>query len=90
MEKLLKELQNRTLNDSTLLSGHGEFMMDVSCVEQNRWSSTYGKFNYSDDLHNFRAKGNKMFYVNESKINTGRKHSNRLKYGRIFKKSKEI
>ncbi len=68
--------QNRTLNDSTLIPGHGEFMMDVSCVEQNRWSSTYGKFNYSDDLHNFRAKGNKMFYVNESKINTGRKHSN--------------
>ena len=68
--------QNRTLNDSTLLPGHGKFMMDVSCVEQNRWSSTYGKFNYSDDLHNFRAKGNKMFYVNESKINTGRKRSN--------------
>ncbi len=68
--------QNRTLNDSTLLPGHGKFMMDVSCVEQNRWSSTYGNFNYSDDLHNFRAKGNKMFYVNESKINTGRKQSN--------------
>ena len=68
--------QNRTLNDSTLLSGRGEFMMDVSCVEQNRWSSTYGKFNYSNDLHNFRAKGNKMFHVNESKINSGRKHSN--------------
>ena len=68
--------QNRTLNDSTLLPGQGEFMMDVSCVEQNRWSSTYGKFNYSNDLHNFRAKGNKMFYVNESKINTGRKRSN--------------
>ena len=65
-------------------------MMDVSCVEQNRWSSTYGKFNYSDDLHNFRAKGNKMFYVNESKINTGRKRSNQSEVWKDIQESKEI
>ena len=82
--------QNRTLNDSTLLPGHGKFMMDVSCVEQNRWSSTYGKFNYSDDLHNFRAKGNKMFYVNESKINTGRKRSTNLRFGKISGKQRNL
>ena len=62
--------QNRTLNDSTLLPAKGSFDIDVSCVEQNRWSAHYGEFTPSKDHHNFMAKGNKMNEVNRSKLET--------------------
>jgi len=68
--------QNRTLNDSTLLPSNGQFDIDVSCVEQNRWSANYGEFTPSNDHHNFIAKGNKMNEVNRSKLETGTKHAN--------------
>ena len=68
--------QNRTLNDSTLLPANGSFDIDVSCVEQNRWSAHYGEFTPSKDHHNFMAKGNKMNEVNRSKLETGTKHAN--------------
>ena len=63
--------QNRVINDSILIPSQTKKRVDVSCVEEGRWSNNYESFKQSDDLFNYTSKNEKSKSVFESKLRSG-------------------
>jgi hypothetical protein len=62
-EELRGAFQNRTANASFLIPPHGSVQIDVSCVEQGRWSSRAGQ-----DALRFRTSGHVLSHALRAKM----------------------
>jgi hypothetical protein len=65
--------QNRILNTSVLLAPNSKVDISVSCVEQGRWSSSFGHFSVSDNAAPPKLRTNSVKAVNlNMSLNLGR------------------
>jgi len=67
--------QNRVINDSIIIPQHSTKTVDVSCVEEGRWSSQYKGFKHSDEIFNMRSRWEKSKSVFDTKLRTGSRKS---------------
>ena len=67
--------QNRVINDSAIIPPLSKHEIDVSCVEEGRWSNRYGDFNLSNDLFDVGSRWEKSKSVFDSKLRTGSRKS---------------
>ena len=67
--------QNRVINDSIIIPQQSTKTVDVSCVEEGRWSEQYKDFKPSDELLNMRSRWEKSKSVFDTKLRTGSRKS---------------
>lgn len=67
--------QNRVINDSIIIPKNSTKPVDVSCVEEGRWSNKYKGFKHSDEIFNMRSRWEKSKSVFDTKLRTGSRKS---------------
>jgi hypothetical protein len=71
--------QNRVINDSIIIPKNSTKTVDVSCVEEGRWSNIYKGFKHSDEIFNMRSRWEKSKSVFDTKMRTGSRKSDQSK-----------
>ena len=65
-EQFVGAKQNRIINATVFIPGNSKLIINVSCVEEGRWSYVSDKFDTSDNILEFGTRVRKMKNVNAS------------------------